>query len=448
MIVIIIILFCISITALILAILAFHKQTKGEKYISTSNTTAAPSPHINCDFTAKSNPKWIGGFKPSSLTQIKFTGNMDNIDKLQRQIEIKWPEFSWLTIPGENTQQKKTRVFSMFAPFISRAGYSEKGQIYSIICPQQGICNTIFGCLNVEVSVTGVRGWADEKICQYAADLTVEAKIWFSPSALCQHCKGKKTGCYSLKNAGNSPISTSPPKMVPIPPPPNKSWTKQTCEGTNVKIINNIWCGPLVGSGDVCKLTNWFWKMFSTNGLPFPSSKDNAIIIPTQQNTPLPYISVGQGVTKKFKSPSFARHEEEAYTVNNLEVELGAIKKIKTGNILKDSIVNLFNQLIVDIFNKGSGNMLKKGGILAWNLWASAPSDVDQQEWQNHADYWRKSIDADHGSPPGSCGDVECASIPRYFDGTDFQANLSEQKTLLNAFLTHPHFQTFLSTIQ
>ena len=37
-----VILFLISTSALILAILAFHKQTNGEKYIVTSNTTTTP----------------------------------------------------------------------------------------------------------------------------------------------------------------------------------------------------------------------------------------------------------------------------------------------------------------------------------------------------------------------------------------------------------------------
>jgi hypothetical protein len=38
--------------------------------------------------------------------------------------------------------------------------------------------------MNVEVSVTGQRGWVDETTRQLAADMTVEGKIWFSNSGL------------------------------------------------------------------------------------------------------------------------------------------------------------------------------------------------------------------------------------------------------------------------
>ena len=71
----------------------------------------------------------------------------------------------------------------MFAPDISRLGYDDTGRVWSIICPQQGVCEPSIGCLNVEVTVTGQRGWADETNREVAADMTVEGTIWFSPSA-------------------------------------------------------------------------------------------------------------------------------------------------------------------------------------------------------------------------------------------------------------------------
>src|SRR3954470_12653389 len=134
-------------------------------------------------------PGWVGGFAQSNpafaypdpnLSSLPLLDNMANIGLLDRQQAAIWPEFSWETVPGIEA----SRCFQMFAPDISRLGYTDTGRVYSIICPQQGACSPSFGCLNIEVSVTGQRGWADETTKLVAADLTVEGKIWFSPSAL------------------------------------------------------------------------------------------------------------------------------------------------------------------------------------------------------------------------------------------------------------------------
>ena len=63
--------------------------------------------------------------------------------------------------------------------------------------PQQGSCSKLFGCLNVEVTVTGQRGWADETAKLVAADLTVEGKIWFTPSTLSKSAREGRFGNYS-----------------------------------------------------------------------------------------------------------------------------------------------------------------------------------------------------------------------------------------------------------
>ena len=56
-------------------------------------------------------PGWIGGFAQSNpafaypnpdLSSLKLLGNMDNIDMLQRQQKVTWPEFSWETLPGNS----------------------------------------------------------------------------------------------------------------------------------------------------------------------------------------------------------------------------------------------------------------------------------------------------------------------------------------------------------
>jgi hypothetical protein len=295
-------------------------------------------------------PGWIGGFAQSNpafaypdpnLSSLPMLDNMANIDLLQRQQAVKWPEFSWETVPGTPA----SRCFQMFAPDISRLGYTDTGRVYSIICPQQGACSPSFGCLNVEVTVTGQRGWANETNQQLAADMTVEGKIWFSPSA----------------------------NQTPI-----------------VKLL---------------------WTLFSNTGLPFPASKANAIRVSTHKyKTPTqPIFPVLTGETTLFTSPDFARHTNEAWAVGNVEVEIGPI--LKTGNATVDD----FNQMIMDVFNLASGNLLQSGNLLSWNVWFESPQLVNKTEWREHAEKWRESIDADHGSPDGN------GTSPRYFDGTPFK---------------------------
>ncbi|MEK8228873.1 hypothetical protein NKG05_27165 [Oerskovia sp. M15] len=59
--------------------------------------------------------------------------NMANIDLLDRQQAVLWPEFSWTTVPGIES----SRCYQMFAPDISRIGYTDTGRVYSIICPSR-----------------------------------------------------------------------------------------------------------------------------------------------------------------------------------------------------------------------------------------------------------------------------------------------------------------------
>ncbi|MGH1383843.1 hypothetical protein [Kordia sp.] len=295
-------------------------------------------------------PGWKGGFAQSNpafaypnpdLSSLPMLDNMDNIDLLQRQQGVKWPEFSWQTIHGD----EKSRCFQMFSPYISRLGYTDEGRVYSIICPQQGACSPTFGCMNVEVTVTGQRGWVDETTKTFYADMTVEGTIWFSPSAQ------------------------------------QKEWVKK------------------------------LWKLFNDLGLDFPISKAKAIKVQTHkfQNPNQPIFPVSQGETPRFKSPPFARHEAEAWNVGHIDVEIGGIKK--TGK----KVVDDFNEMVMFAFNTASGNMLKQGNTLTWNVWFTAPTLVDREEWRTHAERWRKSIQADHGSPTGP------GTKPRYFDGKEFK---------------------------
>lgn len=315
-------------------------------------------------------PGWVGGFAQSDpafaypepdLSSLPLLGNMDNIGLLQRQQAVLWPEFSWLTVPGDPA----SRAFQMFAPDISRVGYTDAGRIYSVICPQQGVVSPSFGALNVEVSVTGQRGWVDETTRTLAADMTVEAKVWFSPSA----------------------------KQSPV-----------------VRLL---------------------WTLFADNGLLFPADKARAIRVSTHRSgeptEPVFPVRAGEGTA--FDSPSFAQHHDVAWTVGNVEVEIGPIAS--TG----EAVVDDFNHLVMDVFNRSSGNLLTPGTVLTWNVWFTEPAVVDQQEWREHAEKWRESIDADHGSPDGP------GTSPRYFDGTPFVASAEtaqqETEALADYLATH-----------
>jgi len=266
---------------------------------------------------------WVGGFAQSNsafaypnpdLTTLVMNKNRENIPKLQRQD-------------------------------ISRLGYTDEGQVYSIICPQQGAASPTLGSINVEVTVTGNRGWADESTKEIAADMSVEGRIWFSPSA-------------------------------------NKQ--------ERVKLISSH---------------------FASLGLPFPSSKANAIVVTTHNpgDPNQPIFPLRKGSSTDFPIPDFAKHEGLSWSLGHLGVQIGPIVKHES------EIVNKFNQLVLDIFNTASGNMLKDGNILTWNVWFTAPEIVDQKEWAEHTELWRESIDADHGSPDGPGTDA------RFFDGTKFQ---------------------------
>ncbi len=288
-------------------------------------------------------PGWKGGFASSNpafaypdpnLSSLPMTGNMDNIPKLQRQIDVLWPEFTWLTVQGDAS----SRCFQMFAPDISRGGYDDRGQFWSIICPQQGSYSPTLGSLNIEVTVTGQRGWMSESVPEaerdtqlLAADMTVTGKVWFAPSA-------KDSFVYRL-----------------------------------LKLL------------------------VESRGLPFPLDKAHAIEVnlTNAEDSSTPILPVRSGEAIGIEVPDFARHRGEAWGVANVAVKIGAIRTY--GN----PVVDDFNVLVMDLVNLASGNVLQQGNILTWNVWFDAPTNVDKYEWANHAQYWRNSIDTGHGSPDG-----------------------------------------------
>ena len=161
---------------------------------------------------------------------------------------------------------------------------------------------------------------------------------------------------------------------------------------------------------------NWIvrqaWDLFKEESLPFPSDKANAIQVSTHMvgNPDQPLFPVRTGQSLLFEAPGFAQHLEKAWAVGNIEVEIGKI--IPKNHPTVDS----FNEKMLDLFNIGSGNMLQTGNVLTWNLWFTAPQLVDTEKWRTHAERWRKSIDAEHGSPDGSV-----SSPARYTDGSLFK---------------------------
>lgn len=302
---------------------------------------------------------WVGGFAESDpafaypdpdLSSLDITDNLANIPRIQRQQKAQWPEFSWETIQGD----ANSRCFERFAHDISRIGYDDTGRSWSIICPQQGQCLAHSVCVNIEVTVTGQRGWVDEPNRQLAAGLGVEGKIWFSRES----------------DAG------------------------------------------FVGTE--------LWKMFKGTHRSYPVDKEHAIRVTTSAvgDPSQPIIPLRDGESERFVAPEFARHPVRAWAAYNLSVQIGAI--IPTG----DSKVDEFNQTILDILNMKSGNMLQENNVLTWNIWATAPEPVDTEEWADHAEKWRKSIDANHG--PAS-------SLPRHFDGSEFKATENLEEELMRA---------------
>jgi hypothetical protein len=315
---------------------------------------------------------WIGGFEESNpsfkypkpdLSSLPMLDNMANIPKLQRQMKALWPEFSWLT----DITDESSRCFQMFAPDISRIGYTDEGRVYSIICPQQGAyLNSVGINLNVEVTVTGQRGWVNEPTKELAADLTVTGKIWFSPNNTHPLLR-------LLFNAGGS--------------------------------------------------------------LNLPFTKASAIEVQTSNiGNSNPIFPLLKGQTSRFTSPPFALHNNEAYTVGSIDVQINNFK------LTDNDTVNKFNQSVLGIFNILSGNMLLNTNVLSWNVWFDSPSLVDQTEWFNHAKLWRESLNVDHRSPDGD------GTQARYFNGDFLKINkikVLEQLVKLLRQVIIPNYKEF-----
>ena len=78
--------------------------------------------------------------------------NMANIDLLQRQQAVKWPEFSWETGKGSENPNAAFRCL----PDISRLDTQMKGECIRLSVLSKG-STRLSRTMNVEVTVTGQR---------------------------------------------------------------------------------------------------------------------------------------------------------------------------------------------------------------------------------------------------------------------------------------------------
>src|SRR5690242_9951747 len=108
--------------------------------ITTTGIVLLPSLITGCNKSESGNglgetdTDWIGGFAQSNpafaypdpnLSSLPLLENMANIKLLQRQQAALWPEFSWESQKGSADPK---RCFQMFAPDISRVGYTSEGR--------------------------------------------------------------------------------------------------------------------------------------------------------------------------------------------------------------------------------------------------------------------------------------------------------------------------------
>jgi hypothetical protein len=204
-----------------------------------------------------------------------------------------WPEFSWQTVIGD----ENSRCYQMFAPDISRAGYTSAGRIYSIICPQQGAWSPTLGDLNIEVTVNANRGWVNESTPNLdydllAADMTVTGQIWF---------------------------------------------------------------GPVAKTRFVYKLLE---MIFEHEGLPFPLDKAHAIQVRLHSvgNPDEPNINVRSGVSDAFPNPDFALHHDCAWAVANVAVQIGPIEQHHVAMVddFNQLVMDIFNLASGNLLTPGN----------------------------------------------------------------------------------------------
>ncbi|QAY75449.1 hypothetical protein [Sphingosinicella sp. BN140058] len=193
----------------------------------------------------------------------------------------------------------------------------------------------------------------------------------------------------------------------------------------DMTVTGKIWFGPSAKTKRIYKLLEMILKV---EKLPFPLDKANAIQVTLHRvgDPSQPIIQVRSGINPDFPNPPFALHAEEAWAVANVSVQIGPI--LSRHNPMVDD----FNAMVMEIFNLASGNLLKVGNVLTWNVWLDAPTLVDQAEWKAHAETWRHSIDTGHVTPDGA------GHRARYFDECPFEPGeqiVEQELDLIRAWL-------------
>merc|ERR1711981_1283838 len=128
------------------------------------------------------------------------------------------------------------------------------------------------------------------------------------------------------------------------------------------------------------------------------------------------------GMDPNIFQPLGKRHFDEAWSVYNLETEVGKRKKNK-----KSPLCDAFDALLLSIFNQSSGHLLQEGQRVSWNVWPQAPEGVDTDEWNGHAKKWHDSMKIQHEYPDGTS--IQERNIT-YFDGTEFKEELDPRSVL------------------
>jgi len=337
---------------------------------------------------AKSNTKFAYPVQQPDLSSIPVTTNLENVGKITRQMKAEWPEFSWQAVQGDES----TRRFQKFATNISRYGYDDEGRLLALICPQQGAAVGKLGELNVEITVTGVRGWVEEKERSIAAQLGVMGQIWFSD----QDKNPFFQAFYHLFDKDiDFPLSKSESIMV-----------KTREQGNPYQ--------PLFRNED---------GLSKHYRVPeFAQHWDEAYTVTN--------LSVQINTILKRKPSDEGKILDKVVD----DIDHGA-----TSNVVDD-----FNQLVVDLFNLGSENMLQKDNVLSWNIWVADPEHCKPTEWRDHAAKWRESLDVAHHLPLLD-GKTNAGSLTRRFDGTVVKhpflhpAVIENEAALLKSFLDKHH---------
>tara|TARA_B110000902_G_C14196759_1_gene546226 strand:- start:57 stop:1325 length:1269 start_codon:yes stop_codon:yes gene_type:complete len=310
-------------------------------------------------------PGWIGGFKESlpgngNISNLDMLHNTTNHNKITRQLKILWPEFSWNTT-GDWNNSNDNRVYQRFAKDMSRIGYDDTGKIYNVICPQFGSYTPIGTIVN-EVQVTEVRGWIDEK---------------------------------ALRNG------------------------KEDWMNGEIKVQARIWFEQSEVKHN--KLLRKIMDLAHDMGFPFPTSKDNALIVKTKDAyTGNEFAKVKSGYAKKFSPPEFTKHESSDPELDKEMDCPGCTPAVGVCHLhviiddaisFGDSDKDIMNQFLLNLINISVHNMFLKGNVVSWNINVSSPESVDFKEWKHHNEFWQRSL-----------GDIHSVShsgqtFPKYKNG-------------------------------